>query len=242
MRAARPASVSVVTGMKKRTKVDVLTRVLNAYPSLRHEENSPIHQFLATAATIDIPQGLVVFKKGEPCSDFLLLLRGTLRLQVASESGREVTLYRLVAGSSCAVTTASLISGDAYSAEAITEADVTAVAIPRAEFLAALTASERFRQFIFDGFAERFATVIARIDAFVLKSVDERLIDELLGMDERTLSELSHRRIAADIGTAREVVSRRLKALEASGLIRVNRGNIRVKDREGLRALQKASE
>ena len=242
MRAARPASVSVVTGMRKRTKVDVLTRVLSAYPSLRHEENLPIHQFLATAATIEIPQGSVVFKKGEPCIDFLLLLRGTLRLQVASENGREVTLYRLVAGSSCAVTTASLIRGDAYSAEAITEAAITAVAIPRAEFLAAIAASERFRQFIFDGFAERFATVIGRIDAFVLKSVDDRLIDELLGMDERTLSELSHRRIAADIGTAREVVSRRLKALEASGLIRVNRGNIRVTDRDGLRALQKASE
>ena len=242
MRAARPASVSVVTGMRKRTKVDVLTRVLSAYPSLRHEENSPIHQFLATAATLDIPQGSVVFKKGEPCSDFMLLLRGKLRVQVASENGREVTLYRLVAGSSCAVTTASLISGDPYSAEAITESAVTAVAIPRAEFLAALTTSAQFRQFVFDRFAERFAAVIARIDAFVLHSVDDRLIDELLCMDERALAELSHRRIAADIGTAREVVSRRLKALEARGLIRVNRGNIRVTDRDGLRALRKTSE
>lgn len=242
MWAARPASVGVVIQMRKRTKVDVLTRVLNVYPSLRYENNTPIHQFLATAAIIHIPTGSVVFKKGEPCSDFMLLLRGTLRVQVASENGREATLYRLVAGNSCAVTTASLISGAPYAADAITEADVTAVAIPRAEFLAALGASERFRQFIFNGFAERFSVVISRIDAFILKSVDERLIDELLCMSERVLSGLSHRRIAADIGTAREVVSRRLKALEAKGLIHVNRGKIRIRDRDGLRALQKVSE
>ena len=45
----------------------------------------------------------------------------------------------------------------------------------------------------------------------------------------------THQAIADEIGTVREVVSRRLKRFEAAGLVALERGRVRVRDPEGLR-------
>jgi len=222
--------------MKSPAKADVVTRVLKRYPGLSGPAPS-LHEFLAQATIVQIPAGTVVFKKGDPCENFLLLLDGTLRVQVSSDHGRELTLYRMLPGQSCAITTACLFRGDPYPAEAVAERELRGVVMPRAEFEAALVGSEGFRRFIFDGFARRMNDVVARIESVVLRSVDERLAEVLLASHDQVLPGLSQRQIAADIGTAREVVSRRLKALAEQGLIHVNRGSIRIVEAEGLRAL-----
>jgi CRP/FNR family transcriptional regulator len=63
-----------------------------------------------------------------------LLREGTVRVQQVSENGREIVLYRVFAGESCALTTACLIGYEEYQAEGIAETDVEAVAIPRSTF------------------------------------------------------------------------------------------------------------
>jgi CRP/FNR family transcriptional regulator len=50
----------------------------------------------------------------------------------------------------------------------------------------------------------------------------------------------THQELAFDIGTAREVVSRRLKRFEAQGLVALERGRVRILDRNGLSALTSA--
>jgi len=214
-----------------------MARVLALYPGLSITEDSPLYDFFASAEPVRVPAGTVVFRKGDACENYLMVLRGVVRVQVSSDSGREVTLYRVRPGGSCAITTSCLISSQHYPAEAVTELDVVAIAMPREQFRAALADSEQFREFVFDGFAMRLASIIERVDSVVLKSVDDRLIEELLRMDVNALSNLTHQQIAADIGTAREVVSRKLKALETRGLIQVNRGKISIKDRKGLTGL-----
>lgn len=222
--------------MKSPAKADVATRVLKRYPGLSGPATS-LHRFLSRAAITPITAGTVVFKKGDPCEHFPLLLDGAVRVQVTSEHGRELTLYRMLPGQACAVTTACLFRGDPYPAEGVAERDLRVVVMPRAEFDAAIVDTEGFRRFVFDGFARRMNDVVTRIESIVLRSVDERLAEVLLASDDRALPGLTQRQIAADIGTAREVVSRRLKALAEQGLIHVNRGSIRIVDADGLRAL-----
>ena len=47
----------------------------------------------------------------------------------------------------------------------------------------------------------------------------------------------THQEIAGEIGTAREVISRHLKAFERGGLVSLARGEIRVEDVAGLRRI-----
>ena len=48
---------------------------------------------------------------------------------------------------------------------------------------------------------------------------------------------ITHEKIAAHLGTAREVVTRMLKYFQTEGLVRLSRGTVEVIDPEGLRRL-----
>ena len=65
----------------------------------------------------------------------------------------------------------------------------------------------------------------------------ERLIGQLLKGDSDLLSNITHQVLATEIGTAREVVSRKLRRFESDGLIRSSRGRIEILDREKLGSL-----
>ena len=62
-----------------------------------------------------------------------------------------------------------------------------------------------------------------------------RLLVERCDHQQRVLE--THKLLADELGTAREVVSRRLKDMEKRGLLRLSRGQIQIQDLEGLRKI-----
>jgi len=194
-------------------------------------------RLLDAAQTVTVPSGEVAFRKGDACRNFILVLAGCVRVQLSSEGGREVTLYRVRPGDTCALTTSCLVGKEDYPAEAVVEEDVTALMIPDSEFRQALLDSEPFRLFVFRGFSGRLCAIVSRMEMVTLRTIDERLAAQLLKGGVEVLSNVTHQGIAAEIGTAREVVSRKLSSFEADGLIKSSRGRIEILDREKLAAL-----
>lgn len=194
-------------------------------------------RLLDAAQTVTVPSGEVAFRKGDACRNFILVLSGCVRVQLSSEGGREVTLYRVRPGDTCALTTSCLVGKEDYPAEAIVEEDVTALMIPDSEFRQALLDSEPFRLFVFRGFSGRLCAIVSRMEMVTLRTIDERLAAQLLKGGVDVLSNVTHQGLASEIGTAREVVSRKLSSFESDGLIKSSRGRIEILDREKLAAL-----
>ena len=190
--------------------------------------------------TINVPTGEIAFRKGDACKNFILVLEGCVRVQLSSEGGREVTLYRVRPGDTCALTTSCLVGKEDYPAEAVIEEDITALMIPDSEFRQALLDSEVFRLFVFRGFSGRLCAIVSRMESVTLKTIDERLVTQLLKGESDLLSNVTHQVLATEIGTAREVVSRKLRSFESNGLIRLSRGRIEILDREKLGELVSA--
>jgi CRP/FNR family transcriptional regulator len=91
---------------------------------------------------------------------------------------------------------------------------------------------------VFSSFSARLADVMQRMEQLVLDSVQLRLVRCLLARaDTDSTVRATHEELAFEIGTAREVVSRHLKALEQEGLIRMQRGSIRLERPGALRAI-----
>jgi CRP/FNR family transcriptional regulator len=191
-------------------------------------------RLLAGMQVVRLDRDRFVFHSGDLCQAFLVLLEGSVRVQLTSASGREVTLYRIAPGGSCILTTSCLLSHENYPAEAIAESDLVAAAIPYELFQRALEDSKRFRDFVFDGFSNRLKNVIGKIEELAFTSIDARLARVLLELDDRGTDKVTHQDIAVELGTAREVVSRHLKRFAAEGWVDVGRGRILVTDREGL--------
>lgn len=207
------------------------------YPGISSLDESVDGRLFASAQTINVPIGGIAFRKGDACKNFILVLDGCVRVQLSSEGGREVTLYRVRPGDTCALTTSCLIGKEDYPAEAVIEEDVTALMIPDSEFRQALLDSEVFRLFVFRGFSGRLCAIVSRMEAVTLKTINQRLVEQLLKGDSDLLSNITHQVLATEIGTAREVVSRKLRSFESDGLIRSSRGRIEILDREKLSAL-----
>jgi CRP/FNR family transcriptional regulator, anaerobic regulatory protein len=176
---------------------------------------------------VSVPAGTWIYREGGPCEAYLILLSGQIRVQKTSAGGREIVLYRVGPGETCVVTTACLMCGIDYDAEGIAETDIYAQALPKAAFRELLGASEMFRDFVFRTYGTRISSLLLRIEEVAFGRIDQRLASHLLdsgkGKAEVTAT---HYELAAELGTAREVVSRRLKEFERRGWIKLGRGSV----------------
>ena len=168
----------------------------------------------------------LVFTQGQPCENYIVLAEGQLKVFTRSVEGRELVLYRIKAGEMCVLTTSCLLGGNNYPAEAITESSVKAHLLPRSQFNELLDSDSEFRHFVFDSFSQRLTTLMTQMEQVTLDSVDQRLARFLLQQAQNNRLQITHQDIATNIGSAREVVSRRLKELEKRGVVDLHRGQI----------------
>lgn len=197
---------------------------------LRGVTDTHLRRFLDSGVAVRLDADEFIFRPGDTCRSFLILLDGRVRVQLISQDGKEVTLYRIGPGGSCVLTTSCLFSSEHYPAEAITETKIEALAFSRKVFEQTVELSAQFRRFVFDGFSQRLATVIGRMEELAFTSIDYRLAKALIDLHDRGQTDVTHGVLAVELGTAREVVSRHLKRMEKSGLIALARGKITVLD------------
>lgn len=190
---------------------------------------------LSRSAIIAAPAGSVIFGPGKSPENMLFLLDGVVRVQQVSESGHDIVLYRITAGESCVLTTACLLAYDDYAAEGIAETDVQAAAVPRDVFDELVAQSKSFRNFVFAAFSKRITDLFLMIDEVAFQRLDVRLADRLLKLSggADTVA-TTHQKLAVELGTAREVVSRQLQEFQRRGWISQARGAVTLQDRAGL--------
>lgn len=184
------------------------------------------------------PGGTVLFQPGQACERLVLLTKGSVRVRMVSETGREIELYRVRPGEMCVMSIACLMGERPYQAEGVADGDIEGISLSRALFRELLGQSEAFRESVIAVQTRRVFDLIGLVDELAFHRTESRLAARLLqraGSNDNV--EETHQELALDIGTAREVVSRRLKRFEAQGLVALERGRVRILDRSGLSAL-----
>jgi len=217
------------------------SRVSERFPFLvaqRGVMDSTLERALGDAHTVYFPAGSTVFRNGQVCQRYLIVSEGSIRVRKVSASGRELILYRVEPGQSCVLSTTCLLAGETYPAHGITETPVCATVIPKAQFEEALQYSPVFRRFVFTSFAKRISDFIMLLEEVAFARLDCRLAQHLLDRStDDGVAICTHHTLAAEFGTAREVVSRLLKEFERNGLVMLRRGRILITNRQGLRQL-----
>ena len=188
-------------------------------------------RWLKNASLMQVPRGATLFASGDACENFVLVLSGSARVRLLLKTGREVTLYHLAAGQSCALTTSCLLTHSDYYAEGIAETDLEIVTVPAAEFYAALAASPKWAATLLEDYSQRIGDLVGLVDRLTARNID----DDLAAFLEQKKQEdgviaLSHKAIAEELGTAREVISRKLKKLEQTGMVELGRNRIKLLD------------
>ncbi|NLY79454.1 MAG: Crp/Fnr family transcriptional regulator [Lysinibacillus sp.] len=184
-----------------------------------------------------IPKGETIFHEGDRCEGVPFVIKGCVRVSKFGKNGKEMSVYRVNSGDTCILSVTSVLSNSTYPLTAIAEEDVEAVIVPCDDFKLIMTASLNFQEYIYKTIICRFQEVINIIDEIIFHSIDERIAKFLLKNTKNSgdVIEITHDKIAVEIGTAREVVSRLLKEMERNGWIKLARGKVIVKKRDQLK-------
>ncbi len=218
-----------------------LKRIQMKLPFLQDAEDKLLQEFSRLVRIQMIPAGTTVFWEGDVCHSLAVLLSGSVRVFKAGENGREITLYRFGPGGGCILTASCIMNDGNFPAIAQVEEEAEAVIIPANVLRDWVNRFYSWRQFVLGLLAQRLADVITTVEEIAFRRMDARLAEWLLAnrTQESRFVQTTHHKIAEELGTAREVISRLLKDFEMEGLILLSRGEIEIHAPEKLKLKMK---
>ena len=195
-------------------------------------------KMLGAARHLNLEPAEWLFREGEGARQFAAVGAGSLRVFRTGATGRQITLYHVRAGESSIVGMLSVLLDRPVVATAQAEDASEVVVVPAAALREWVSTSEAMRSFIFETMTRSLVDVTSLLEDVAFRTIESRLVDLLLThADELRMVQMRHDDIAAELGTAREVVSRLLEGFERRGAIVLSRGRIRIDDEVALRAL-----
>src|SRR5258705_949331 len=223
------------------SKREILARI----PFIAEAPSELRRAFDEAAIVVHLEAGDYFLREGDTCAHFAVLASGKMRVFKLAENGHEITLYHVGAGGACPLKVPCILSDRPVPAMAQVEERVEAITIPAATFRVWIAEHESLRRFVFQMFSSRLTEVMSLVEEVAFRRMDQRLARRLVDLliDDRSGGsvEVTHADLAADLGTAREVISRLLKEFERLGAIGLARGRIVIHDGAVLRDLASGS-
>ncbi|MEO9965768.1 MAG: Crp/Fnr family transcriptional regulator [Reichenbachiella sp.] len=178
-----------------------------------------VSEITAAAVQKMIPKDTEILREGQYVKVIPVVQKGLIKVFTRHE-GRELLLYYIRPNESCIMSFAASIKNEPSNVFALTEENTTAWLLPVDKV------SEWTRQFpdinslFFQQYNLRYGELLDTIHHVLFDRMDKRLHDYLMekvNLTGKNPLKISHRQIANELGTAREVISRVMKKLESEG-------------------------
>lgn len=223
-------------------KMDVeqfdITRYLSVLPMFS-DLSHPERERVAKGCSIRrLTRGDMVFRLGEPCEEFYVVVLGQVKLYVASPSGQEKVIELVGPGHSFAE--AIMFLERPYILNAQSLADTLLISVSKQAVFGEIERDPRFSMHMFAGISRRLHGLVQDVEGYSLQSGMQRLIGYLLrdvedanaaGVGLITVSlPVSKATIASRLSLTPEYFSRVLHELEAQELIEIDKREIRILD------------
>ncbi|HTG00995.1 MAG TPA: Crp/Fnr family transcriptional regulator [Nitrospirota bacterium] len=199
---------------------------LKAFPHFRSGLKTVVPELLETGVEHTIPHDSRIYHEGDACQAIAFVLDGEIRVFKVGETGREITLYEIGPGETCILNASCILAHTSYPANAVAASDVTLLLVPADVFRRLVVERPEMRDFVFSLLSRRLSTVMELVEEVAFGRMDQRLMDYLVEKSENDVLEATHQKIANDLGTSREVVSRLLKDFERKGQVKLSRNSI----------------
>ncbi len=188
-------------------------------------------QLRASAVRRVFEQGDNVRRGPEHCIGLLMVCSGQLRVYITSDSGREVTLYRLFERDICLLSASCMMPNIQFEVSVQAWERTEVVVIPAAVYQELAKTSLPVAAYTSDLMAARLSDVMWLLDQVMNKSFDSRLAAFLLEeAGENMVLQRTHEEIARYLGSAREVVTRMLRYFQDEGAVSLSRGVVHIRD------------
>lgn len=224
--------------------VETRAKILGRSPLFRGLPTSVLNELARHVQERHLEQGQVLFSAGQPANGMYIVSSGAVRAFRVNLDGREQTIHVEHAGGMLAEVV--VFDEGTYPSNAAAEENSIVLFIARGDVREFMLRHPETALNALKLMAKKLRNVAALAEQLALMDVHQRLAALLL-QEARESSRpmedgvsfslpLSHARLAARLGTVREVVTRALQKLVHQGVIEIRGHRIVVQDMEALRA------
>jgi CRP/FNR family transcriptional regulator len=201
-------------------------------------DDDSVKKLLACFREQNYSKGDVVLREGEKNQDLFFVIIGIAKSYKVSPDGKEQILSLFRSGDAFNMTMIIDSNPQVYTVEAMSP--LTLAYISRSDLYELMNQNGKIYEAILRLFADQIRYLVTLVEDLSFRSVMGR-VAKILMMYMSDLytphMRITQRDIAAMAGTAREVVSRALRALEDDGYIVIDHSRINITDPEALQEL-----
>jgi CRP/FNR family transcriptional regulator, anaerobic regulatory protein len=171
-----------------------------------------------------------IVREGQYVKYIPIVLSGLVKVYTQFEE-KELLLYYIKPEQSCIMSFSSCINNDKSKIFAITEEESTVLLIPSDKVAKWVIAFPNINLLFYQQYDLRYSELVETIHQMLYYKLDKRLLDylaERISVAGKNPIKISHKEIAHDLGTAREVVSRLIKKFEKQNILKQYRDSIEI--------------
>lgn len=208
-----------------------LDKLKQALPNLT--DPKLLQSILDKGQVVNYESGKVLMEPGQFIKAVPLVIDGSIKIMRMDDEGKELFLYYLEPGETCALSLTCCSAARPSEIKAVVEEPATIIFVPVQLHEQWSDEFKQWKDFVSSTYQQRFQEMLIALDAVAFKRMDERLMRYIVTkMKQLKANELhtTHQEIANELGTSREVISRLLKQLEKKKWIELGRNVIYIRD------------
>ncbi|SFI23581.1 Crp/Fnr family transcriptional regulator [Halpernia frigidisoli] len=189
-----------------------------------------LREISETGIPKEFKEGDIIIEIGNYVKFIPLIISGNIKISREDDNGKELLLYFLEKGNTCAMTLTCCVGNAKSEIRAVAETDVSLIMIPVQKMDEWMIKYKTWRNFVLQSYQDRFMEVLETVDSIAFLNMDKRLLKYLANkvkISNSNIIETTHQQIADDLNTSRVVISRLLKTLERENLVELNRNSIK---------------
>jgi CRP/FNR family transcriptional regulator len=181
-----------------------------------------LRDMLQSCEWVRLSRGQEVMRVGQYVRAVPLVLSGTIKVYSQFDEA-DLLLYYIRARESCVLSFTAVLENAPSRVYARVEEDTEALLMPSRMLPEWVRTYPLLNELIYRQFHQRYDDLLLTLEQVMFRKMDQRVLQYLAhraALHDTQRVQLRHREIAADLGTAREVVTRVLKKLEMEKRIR----------------------
>lgn len=166
---------------------------------------------------------------GQQISHIPLIVEGSLKILREDDEGKELLLYYLELGDTCAITLNCCSTKAKSRVRAVCEENAEVLFIPAQKMEEWMINYKSWRDFVLESYNERLKEMLTAIDTLAFHNMEERLKKYLWDkaiINKSAELQITHLQIAEELHSSRVVISRLMKKLELGNEIKLKRNRV----------------
>ncbi|MEP0987407.1 Crp/Fnr family transcriptional regulator [Ekhidna sp.] len=185
-----------------------------------------------TASIKDIPKNTEILREGQFVKVIPIVLSGLIKV-FSRFKEKELLLYYIRPNEGCIMSFAASLKNNPSKIHAITEENTRVLLLPVDKVNGWIQQFPSINTLFYEQYNLRYSELLDTISHVIFDKLDQRLYNYLIEKSKLTKQnpiKISHRQIANELGTAREVISRVMKKLEIERKVQQHTNSIEIKE------------